>query len=180
MGGGGKGGSSSAPATPAPQINHVPSDYTSWDQGKTWEEDPNKHFYYDGENYYIEPGEDINDQSTWKKDTAAGYHLSSADYNTWQDQQAQKRKQEEVYNQQLSYYQEAAENARQQTELARQQYEEEKRLRSEEQAKQAAEKKRRRDLLASGRRPNLLTSGQGAEDDYKVRKPKLGGGSKRV
>ncbi|KMY67129.1 hypothetical protein AAU61_14475 [Desulfocarbo indianensis] len=51
--------------------------YTSWDQGKTWGEDPNYHFTSDGKNYYVKPGEDPNDKASWKLDTMAGWHRDS-------------------------------------------------------------------------------------------------------
>lgn len=71
MGGGKSGGSGGAASD---TIVVSPTGYTSWDEGKTYQADPNTHFTVNGVPYYVEAGADTNDRSNWKADTMSGYH----------------------------------------------------------------------------------------------------------
>lgn len=88
--------------TQDPGVVTYKTGWTSFDQGATYEEDPNQHFYYGGKYYYVGPDEQIgtpglpladeqpeNGQTfeagkgipdNWKEDTMAGYHASSDPY----------------------------------------------------------------------------------------------------
>jgi len=54
----------------------IPNKQTSHDRGATWVDDPNTHFTFGGNSYYVTPGTSINDMSNWRTDTMAGWHRS--------------------------------------------------------------------------------------------------------
>lgn len=148
--------------------------YTSWDAGNTWRWDPNTHFRYENQDYYVLPGEDITDRTNWKADTMSGYHLDATQYTNMMVQQ-------EILNETIRQNERMYQQMLERNEMQRRWLAEEKaRLAAESKKREAeaqaqAEKERRRLLLASmGRQPTLLTGGDGVEEDAPIRKRELG------
>lgn len=59
---------------------HEGNKYTSWDGGQSYHYDPNTHFMYNNQDYYVLEGEDRTNIDLWKTDTMSGGHISIQDY----------------------------------------------------------------------------------------------------
>lgn len=72
----GKGPSLPPPPPLSEQVTYrQDTGYTDWGDG--YRKDDNKHFSYQGQDYYVTPGQDINDRSNWQPDTMAGHHITA-------------------------------------------------------------------------------------------------------
>ena len=163
------------PDTPlSQQVNWKETGYTSHDGGNTYTEDANKHFSYEGGDFYVTPGADVNDRNSWQSDTMYNYHRSPAEQELalWREREMsamtehnnsvldQMRQQNELMLAQLQ-----AEAKR----LAEEKAEYEEKLRLEEESRQ-----KKLALAAKGRSGTLLTGGRGVEEESTGRRKTLG------
>lgn len=183
------GGGGSAPTPQDPpwkeRVQWIDSDFTSWDQGETWREDPNYHFFYGGEHYYIENMADVEDQSRWRVDTMSDWHHSQDQHTAYQKRQEAEAKAREAHDAQMrnlerqQAYMAAMQESMARAAAERSAYYAKLDKAAASAAAEAKTKEERRRRLASMGRSNLnLTGGRGAEmDEANVLKRKLGGGA---
>jgi hypothetical protein len=204
----GGGGQPDIPKTPwKERVQWIDSDYTSWDKGKTWVNDPNYHFFYGGQNYYVTSMDDVEYggpaytgdplspdgaqlpsgvPSGWKIDTLSDFHHSEDQHTAYLKGLEAEAAAREAHEAQMRSYGQQEDYMRammaSMEEAAAQRNAYYSRLQSEQEAanQEAATKEARRRKLAGMGRSNLnLTGGRGADmEDAKILKRKLGGGAK--
>ncbi len=168
------GGEPDVPQTPlSQQVSWKQTGYTSWDQGKTYRQDPNKHFSFEGGEYYITPGADVNDRGSWQVDTMSGYHRTPSEQAFYQAQAEERRAQTAYQENVLSAMTERNRIMLEQLEQEKAKLEAERKA-YEAKLKEEEEKRKKRLQLAARGRGTILTGGRGDESQAPLRRQTLG------
>jgi hypothetical protein len=147
--------------------------------GGSWIEDKNKHFSYQGEDYFVYEGGDVNDREQWYHDTGANDLRSQSQYEQHTANQANL----EAINTQNQINTGMLNQAKEQLALERRRFEAEQKriaqelakLEAERTAKAEAEQERLR-RKQKGRKATILTGGQGLNSAAPTKRKTLLGG----